>query len=80
MSILEIISSVKEKMADSLDKQEIAMGEIIFNSGCCQILTQSPSGFELKLTSEDHRKSVEYKLETSPDGTIVPVSENEQTG
>ncbi|MFZ2339449.1 MAG: DEAD/DEAH box helicase [Bacteroidales bacterium] len=80
MSIQEIISAGKEKIADSLDKQEMAMGEIIFNSGCCQVLSQSPSGFELIITSEEHRKSAEYKLETGPDGTIFPMTDNERTG
>lgn len=80
MSIQEIISVAKEKIADLLDKQEKAVGEIIFNSGCCQILSQSPLGFELIVTSEEHRKSAEYKIETGPDGTIFPMTDNESIG
>ncbi|MGM0619594.1 MAG: DEAD/DEAH box helicase [Bacteroidota bacterium] len=72
MDIKTIISSQKEKLRKQLSPQEIALGEIIFNSGQCQILTQSATQFELIVSDEMDNEVAEFLLQIEEDGTITP--------
>ena len=45
MDIQKIILLQKEKLRNELSRQELALGEIIFNNGQCQILSQSASRY-----------------------------------
>ena len=62
MEIKEIISSQKEKLQSTLSPQELALGEIIFNNGQCQVLAQSVSRFELIVADEREHEIAEYAL------------------
>ena len=62
MNIKEIISAQKEKLQNSLNPQERALGEIIFNNGRCQILAQSISCYELIVVDEQENEIAEYAL------------------
>jgi SNF2 family DNA or RNA helicase len=72
MSIQEIISIQKERLASLIDKRELAKGEEIYNKGLCQLLSQSAVGFELIVSDEAMPASVEYRLDIELNGNIVP--------
>ena len=63
MQIKEIISAQIEKLKATLNPQELALGEIIFNNGRCQILAQSASRFELIVADEQENEIAEYILD-----------------
>ncbi len=72
MDIKKIIVIQKERLKTHSDKNELAYGEIIFNNGQCQVLSQSPSCFELLVNDEIENKILEYALSINEDGTITP--------
>ena len=61
MEVQEIIRSQKEKLNKILDKKEIALGEIIYLENECQILSQSPAGFELLMNHQALQKK--YRIQ-----------------
>ena len=73
MKIQDIIIEQKEKLTNHLNKNELATGEIIFNNGRCQILSQSPSCYELIIVDESGNKTLEYSLDIDENGVITPV-------
>lgn len=79
MHIKEIISIQKEKVKESLKSQELALGEIIFNNGQCQILAQSGSCFELIVIDELKNEIAEYSLNVDDNGNIFPKNKKEET-
>jgi ERCC4-related helicase len=72
MELREIIVLQKEKLEKQLNKQELAFGEIIFNNGRCQILSQSSLCYELIVAGEPGNNSVEYSLFVEEGGMIIP--------
>jgi SNF2 family DNA or RNA helicase len=70
--IKEIITQQKQKLNDILSSKNRALGEIIFNNGQCQLLSQSVSRCELLLSDENRNEIVEYALVFLADGSIVP--------
>ena len=78
MNIKEIVATQKEKLRAELTNEEWAWGEIIFNNGNCQILTQSPARFELIVSDDATGEMAEYILNINEDGQIFPFSENSQ--
>lgn len=80
MDIQEIISNQKEKLKHQLSPDELALGEIIFNNGQCQILSQSASRYELIINNEVKNDIAEYCLDIEEDGTIVPKLDNDEWG
>ena len=83
MNIQEVIVLQKEKLRNQLDKQELALGEITFNDGQCQILSQSSSCFELIVTNETNpvnAGSIEYRLDITEDDMVFPSVNGESTG
>ncbi len=71
MNIQELISLQKNKLKNQLDKQELAIGEITFNNGQCQILSQSSTCFELIIADETNNNVFEYRLDIVDD-MIIP--------
>jgi len=80
MSISEIITSQKKKISGLLDIREMAMGELIFNNGSCQMLSQSSACYEIIVTDESAGVSAEYKLHVEVNGSIIPETDNKQKG
>jgi hypothetical protein len=80
MQIKEIIAAEKERLKKMLTTQELALGEIIFNNGQCQLLTQSVTRFELIVSDESKNEVAEYSLDIEEDGRIVPVRGKEAAG
>lgn len=80
MNITEIIKNQIEKVQTQLDKSKQAFGEILFNNGACQILSQSAIKYELIVSSETNDDAIEYALVIEDDGTIIPVCEKESCG
>jgi SNF2 family DNA or RNA helicase len=78
MNIKEIVEAQKEQLKVDLEKEELAWGEIIFNNGNCQILTQSPARFELIVSDDTTGEMAEYMLNINEDGRMFPFSENSQ--
>ena len=74
MDINTIIATQKEDIQKQLNKTELALGEIIFNNGDCQILSQSGNKFEL-IVDNDHAPPVEYHFEIEDDGHVLVISE-----
>jgi hypothetical protein len=80
MQIKETIASEKERLKKILSPQELALGEITFNNGQCQLLTQSVSRFELIVSDESKNEVAEYSLDIEEDGRIIPVRGKEAAG
>jgi SNF2 family DNA or RNA helicase len=80
MEITEIINNQIEKLRESLDKNELALGEIIFNNGGCQILSQSPAKYELIVSNEITDEATEYALIVEDDGNMIPSNGKETNG
>ncbi|GET30923.1 DEAD/DEAH box helicase [Prolixibacter sp. SD074] len=78
MNIHQIVITQKKKLADQLNRQELALGEIIFNNGQCQILSQSASRYELIITDEYRNDVAEVTLEIEETGTIIPKIKNDE--
>ncbi|MEI6750702.1 MAG: hypothetical protein WCM93_16215, partial [Bacteroidota bacterium] len=70
MNIQEIIALQKNRLKNQLDKKELAIGEITFNNGQCQILSQSSLCYELIVTDEANYKSIEYRLNIMQDDIL----------
>jgi SNF2 family DNA or RNA helicase len=79
MEIAKIITNQINKLRGQLDNNELALGEIIYNNGACQILSQSPVKYELIVSSEITDIATEYALVIEDDGNIVP-SIGKETG
>jgi len=73
MNIKNIVKAQKEKLGDFLDANQLALGEIIFNNGNCQILSQSPLRYELIVSDEQSGESVEYALCFEENENIYPL-------
>ncbi len=80
MEIAEIIKNQINKLHGQLDKNELVLGEIIFNNGGCQILSQSPVKYELIVSDEITEIVSEYALTIEEDGTIFPSVGKEACG
>jgi len=80
MNITEIIKNQIDKVKKHLDKNELAFGEIIFNNGSCQILSQSPVKYELIVSDETSDETIEYSLNIEDDETIIPFEGKETCG
>ena len=80
MNIQEIISIQKEKLAGLIDKRELASGEEIYNNGFCQLLSQSPVGFELIVSDDAMPSSLEYRLDIGLNGNMIPFADGEEAG
>jgi SNF2 family DNA or RNA helicase len=70
--IKEFITKQKETLNSSLSSKELALGEIIFNNGQCQLLSQSVSKYELILADDVRNEHTQYTLCFTEEGTIVP--------
>ncbi len=80
MDIKKIILLEKQKLSNQLSTQELALGEIIFNNGQCQILSQSASRYELIISDESKNDVAEVVLDIDETGTITPKSRNVDSG
>lgn len=80
MSIKEIVKAQKESLNTLLDKNQLALGEIIFNSGNCQILSQSPTKYELIVNDDQSNDSVEYAICIEENGNVYPKMGKEMPG
>lgn len=80
MDIQKIIILQKEKLKELLPKEKLALGEIIFYNGQCQVLSQSVSRYELIISDEAKNEIAEYALDIEEDGTIIPVTNNKASG
>ena len=76
MTLSKIIEAQKLKLQKELPQDELAFGEIIFNNGNCQILTQSPAKFELIVSNELSDEPEEYALLVNDEEHIFPMVGN----
>ncbi len=76
MTVSKVIEAQKAKLQKELPKDELAFGEIIFNNGDCQILTQSPAKFELIVSTELSDEPEEYTLLVNDEEDIFPSMKN----
>jgi len=60
--MFEIINPQLDHLQDELPGEEIVSGEILFNSGACQILSQSSALYELVVTDEENEAAYEYAI------------------
>jgi len=80
MEIQSILLSQKEKLKKQLDKQELAFGEIMFNNGQCQVLSQSSVRYELIVSDVAKNELAEYALDIEEDGNIIPKINDKASG
>lgn len=82
MKIKEILKTKRKKLQNSLDKNELALGEIIYNNANCQILSQSAKIYELVVEEERFNKTFECALliDDEEEGNIIPKINNKKEG
>ena len=80
MEINRIVQQQIDNLQSLLNRQEISKGEILFNKGVCQILSQSARAVELILDDEEEGTFEEYKLAIEEDENIVPFAGKEPCG
>ncbi len=78
MELAEIITKQKETLSNSLDKNELTLGEVAFNNGECQLLSQTATQFDF-LVTYNAKEYVACKLEVE-DGRIIPQLEGSFDG
>jgi len=79
MKLIDIITKQKETLFNSLDKNELYHGEVIFHKGNCQLLSQTSTQFDFIVTFDSKNESVECKLEVEEE-RIIPQIENSFDG
>jgi SNF2 family DNA or RNA helicase len=79
MNIKTLIKETKQRLAKDVKQEELTYGEIIFNSGSCQILSQSPAGFELIVSETEAGEINEFVLNINEDGQILPATKSGET-
>lgn len=80
MEITKVINNQIEKLRKNLDRNELAFGEIIYNNGGCQVLSQSPVKYELIVSDEVLDTTKEYALIIEEDGNIIPLNGEDANG
>lgn len=80
MDIKELVAVVKLRLQAEFNKEEVSLGEIIFNNNECQILSQSAFVFDLIVDMHQEPKHVECKLVTDDMQTIIPITDGELIG
>jgi SNF2 family DNA or RNA helicase len=80
MELQKLIKEHKEKIQTTLEKSELALGEIIFNNNNCQILSQSSIKFELVVDFPELRSSYECSLEIIDESDVIPIINGERSG
>ena len=72
MELKEIISTQKDKLQQLLEKGELALGEILYNNGECQILSQSLACFELIVYDASLEKPIEISISVDDEKQLFP--------
>lgn len=80
MEITDIIKTHIQKLNLELSKNEVAHGEILYNSGNCQVLSQSPVKYELVVSDGTNETAKEYELSINNDGIITPSNGDDSGG
>jgi len=80
MDIKEVVKTQKEKLQNTLEKRQLASGEIIFYNGSCQILSQSSARFELIVSDELLSTSEEYWLCIEENRNMYPMMDGDKPG
>lgn len=80
MELAALISDQKKKLSGLLDRSELALGEIIYNNGECQILSQSKERFELIVYDSSLSEPIEYAIVVDGEVTIFPETKSELKG
>ncbi|MBU2553468.1 MAG: DEAD/DEAH box helicase [Bacteroidetes bacterium] len=77
MEIQDVIIAHKELMQNELSKEELALGEIIFNNDQCQILSQSATRYEFVIDDPAKSEATECCFDCLEDGRFVPSIDKE---
>ena len=80
MNIREIIAVQKEKLKTQLNKNDLAYGEIVFNNGQCQVLSQSPFCYEILVNDDIDNRIAEYSLIIDENNSITPAVSGKASG
>lgn len=72
MGIKDIAESIQKELIKELDKQELNVGEIIYNNGNCQVLSQSGNKFEFLVNDQSLTEAQTYVLEFDEENKIIP--------
>ncbi len=72
MEYKNITESVKSELSKKLSKQDLAIGEIIYNNGNCQVLSQSGNTFEFLVNDDAMEEAKSYVLEFDEQNQIIP--------
>jgi ERCC4-related helicase len=80
MEFSALIATQKNKLNSLLSRNELALGEIIFNNGDCQILSQSKERFELIVYDVSLGEPLEYAIVLDGSENIFPETSSELKG
>lgn len=74
MELQELIKKQIGKLQDIISRQELALGEIIFNNNDCQVLSQSSVRFELLVDSGESKSPVECSIDIDGEDFIPSIN------
>jgi len=80
MGFQQNITNQKDKISQLVEPEELALGEIIYNSGECQILSQSRNCFDLIVYDSSLRTPVEFSIILEDNGNIFPETGSDFNG
>ncbi len=78
MEFTIIAESIKNELLKNLGKQELAIGEIIYNNGNCQILSQSGDKFDFLVNDNSLDEAESYLLQFNDNDKIAPYRKNKE--
>ena len=76
----DVITKQKLKIKTLLSREELSLGEIIFNNGDCQILSQSKERFELIVYDSSLDEPIEYAILFDEQDDVFPETDSEFKG
>lgn len=80
MKLIEILSKQKEKLSSIIDADILSLGQLIYNNGDCQILSQSNERFELIVYDVSLNEPIEFAIFIDGDESLFPETDSDFKG
>ncbi len=80
MKLIEILSKQKKKLSSIIDADILSLGQLIYNNGDCQILSQSNERFELIVYDVSLNEPIEFAIFIDGDESIFPETDSDFKG
>lgn len=80
MKLIEILSKQKEKLSLIIDADILSLGQLIYNNGDCQILSQSKERFELIVYDVSLNEPIEFAIFIDGEDSLFPETDSDFNG